>query len=351
VALNPTTYAADNAMLDSMCFTDFTLMKDYPRFVNSFSRYLHFSGLSEPFQRRLFGWHKAFQVYIGRGCAHECSYCGGSYEAHTLIGGRKCVAVRSVDSIVSSIQDLARFGFDSACLALDSFPLAKADECYIAIFEELKRLNLTLDIEVERYFLPSTRFLESFRGLAGKDSFITLSPHTQNERLRKDNGLYRYSNQDVEQCLVAMEDLGVNSLLCFTCGLPFETREDLENLAEYQQQLRKKFKRMRFKTCMIEIEPGSGMSRNPSKFGLQLDRSTFADYYRYHSLPAQNHWLEMGYKRSSCPDHAEVSKFFCRNFCERFKAGRASPLICNTLAVLWKVGAFRALDKVLPLKD
>ena len=30
VLLNPITYAADSAMLDSICFTDFTLMKDYP---------------------------------------------------------------------------------------------------------------------------------------------------------------------------------------------------------------------------------------------------------------------------------------------------------------------------------
>jgi len=351
VVLNPTTYVASSAMLDSMCFTDFTLMKDYPCFVKHFSRYMHIPGLSEPFQRLLFGWRKGFQVYMGRGCVHDCSFCGGSYEAHTLIGGRRCVAIRSVDSIVSSIRDLARFGFDSACLALDSFPLTEADDYYIAIFEELKRLNITLDIEVERYFLPSSRFLESFRGLAGKDSFLTLSPHTHNERLRRENGLYRYSNQDIEQCLAAMEELGVNSLLCFTCGLPFETREDLKNMAEYQRRLRKRFKRMRFKTCMIEIEPGSNMSRNPSKFGLQLERASFADYHRYHSQPSRNHWLEMGYSRCDCPDHAEVSEFFCSHFCERFKVGRASPLICNSLAALWKVGAFRALDKILAPKE
>jgi radical SAM superfamily enzyme YgiQ (UPF0313 family) len=351
VVLNPTTYVADSAMLDSICFTDFTLMKDYPRFVASFSRYVNMSGLSEPFQRVLFGWRKGFQVYIGRGCVHHCSYCGGAWESHKLIGGRQCISIRSVDSILASIGDLARFGFDSACLALDSFPLAKADDYYVAIFEGIQRLNLALDIEVERYYLPSPRFLESFRNLPGKGSFLTLSPHTHNEKLRIRNDLYRYSNQDIERCLNAMEELGVNSLLCFTCGLPFETREDLENMADYQHQLRKRFKRMRFKTCMIEIEPGSHMSRNPSKFGLQLERTTFADYYRYHSQPSQNHWLEMGYARRDCPDHAAVSEFFCSHFCERFKAGRASPLICNALAALWKVGAFRALDKILLLEE
>ena len=351
VTLNPTTYVADSAMLDSLCFTDFTLMKDYPCFVKSFSQYTHIPGLSGPFQRRFFDRRKEYQVYIGRGCVYDCSYCGGSNQAHNLIGGRKGVATRSVNSVVSSIRDLARFGFDSACLVVDSFPLAEADDYCIAILEELKRLNITLNIELDRNLLPSPRFLESFRGLAGKDSFLTISLYTQNEQLRRKNGFYRYSNQDIEQSLAAMEELGVNSLLGFTSGLPFETREDMENMAVYQRQLRKKFKRIRLKTNMIEIEPGSNMSRNPSKYGILPERSTFADYYRYHSRPAQNHWLEMGYERCDCPKHAEVSKFFCHNFCERFKAGRASPLFCNTLAVLWKVGAFRMLDKVLALKD
>lgn len=351
VALNPTTYVASSAMLDSMCFTDFTLMKDYPCFVKSFSRYVHIPGLSEPFQRLIFGGHKVYPVYIGRGCVHDCSFCGGSNEAHALIGGRRCVATRSVDSIVSSIRDLARFGFDSAGFYHDCCPPEQADSYYIAIFEELKRLNITLDIEVERYFLPNARFIESFRGLPGKRSSIALSPHTHNEQLRKKNGFYRYSNRAMEDCLDLMGAQGVNSVVFFACGLPFETREDLENMAEYQRQLRKRFKRMRVKTCMIEIEPGSDMSRNPSKFGLQLERVSFADYYRYHSQPSRNHWLEMGYARCDCPDHAEVSEFFCSHFCERFKAGRASPLICNFLAALWKVGAFRALDKILPLKE
>src|SRR5208337_2931905 len=70
VVLNPTTFVADSAMLDSMCFTDFTLMKDYPCFVKSFSRYLKIPGLSEPFQRLLFGGCKRFPVYMGRGCIH-----------------------------------------------------------------------------------------------------------------------------------------------------------------------------------------------------------------------------------------------------------------------------------------
>jgi len=350
IRLNPITYVADGAMLDSLCFTDFTLLKDYPYFVKFFSRYMHMPELSEGFQERLFGFQKGFQVYIGRGCVHECSYCGGSRESQVLIGMRKQVAVRSVEAIVGSIYDLARFGFGCACLALDSFPLAKADDYYIPIFEALKGRNIAMDIEVERYYLPSIAFLDSFRGLP-RNSFLTLSPHTQNEELRRANGLYRYSNEALEECLELMEKRRIHSLLCFTCGLPFETRDDLEHMAKYQRRLRKKFKQTRFKTCMIEIEPGSPMSRKAEVFGLELQRTTFLDYYRYHGQPGHNHWLEMGYRRSGCPDHEEVSEYFCRHFCERFKAGRASPIICNALGAMWKMKVFEAIDKILAIRD
>jgi len=351
VVSNPSTYVGSSAMLESMCFTDFTLMKDYPTFVSSFSRYVHTSEISEAFQHKLFGSHRAFQVYVGRGCVHNCSYCGGSREAHELIAGRQGIALRSVPAIVSSICDLQRYGFDSACLALDSFPLAQADKTYVEVFEELKRRDVGLHIEVERYFLPTPDFLDSFAGLAGKESFVTLSPHSHNEELRRRNGLYRYSNEELEKCLQLMERRGVNSLLCFTCGLPFETKQDLVEMATYQRQLRKKYRHMRFKTCMIEIEPGCAMSRNPERFGVVPDRSTFAGYYQYHSRPQQNHWQEMGYARGACPSHAEVSDFFCSHFCERFHAGWASPVICRAVEVMWKAGAFQALDKVLRFKE
>jgi len=351
VMVNPTSYVADSSMLDSICYTDFTLMKDYSCFVESFSRYMNMPGLSEATQRLLFGWHKGYQVYIGRGCVHGCSYCGGSREAHKLISGRNCISMRSVDSVLASIQDLERFGFDSACLALDSFPLAQADDYYAALFDGIRRLNLSLDIEVERYYPPSPRFIRSFRNLPGKGSFVTISPHTHNEELRKRNGLYRYSNQELEQCLTMMEEEGVKTLLCFTCGLPFESMEDLKSMAQYQRQLRRKFKQVRFKTCMIEIEPGSGMSRNPQAYGIQPQRSSFADYYRYHSQPLQNHWLEMGYDRRDCPEQQEVSHYFCRHFCERFKAGWASPLVCSATAAMWKLGAFSLIDRILTLKE
>jgi radical SAM superfamily enzyme YgiQ (UPF0313 family) len=348
--LNPISYVADAKMLDSICFTDFTLMKDWPVFVESFSRYMSLDGLSPATQKAIFGWKKVYQVLLGRGCNGNCSYCGGSREAQQIINNRSTVCMRSVDSVLASLQDLQRFGFDATCLALDPLPREKAEEFYIALFEGMQRLGISLSCEVERYSLPSREFLRRFRELLPGDSFVTLSPNSHSEEIRRKNGLYRYSNQELEDCLRVMDEEGVSCALFFTCGLPFENRDALKGMAQYQQELRKRFKRVQCKTSMIEIEPGSPMSRESGAYGVEPQRTTFEDYRRYHSQPFQNHFLEMGYERSGCPGQAETSHFFCSNFCSHFRTGGVHPLLartaCHAMSAMWKIGAFRLIDKI-----
>lgn len=347
---NPATYVADEAMLNRICFTDFTRMKDFQCFIDLFARYIRLDDASEALQRTLISKYTSYPVYIGRGCASNCSFCGGGHDAHLRIGGRTRVALRSAGAVISSVRDLARFGFEFACFTSDCVPPHLADQYYTRIFDEITQLQLPIQIEVERDFLPSPSFLDSFQHLPGKDSFITLSPHTQNEKLRAANGLHRYSNRDLEECLDRMEARGIHARICFTCGLPFETREDLEGLTLFQKDIRRRYKKAQLKTCVIEIEPGSRMSSNPSTYHLSLDRTSFLDYYHYHSDPGRDHWLEMGYTRQGCPQNSEVKSFFCTHFCEKIGAGRFSPMLCDSLAVLRKAGAFRLVDGILALR-
>ena len=204
---------------------------------------------------------------------------------------------------------------------------------------------------LERYSLPGKHFVESFRGLPRKTSSVALSIHTHNEQLRRRNGLFRYSNRDLEDSLALMESVGIRSQLFFACGLPFETRQDLEDMFVYQQTLRKRFKSLGMRTAMIEIEPGSLMSRDPKSWNIRLERSSFAEYYHYHGQAGRNHYQEMGYLRRGLPARQEVTDYFCRHFCEKIHAGRLSPYVCDTVEGLRKLGAFRIVDKVLSFRD
>ena len=97
VRLNPVSFLADQPLLDSISFTDFTLMKDYPLFVESFSRYMNLPNLSEAAQKRILRNRKVYPVFLGRGCPNACSYCGGGRESHIAINNRRRVSMRSVD--------------------------------------------------------------------------------------------------------------------------------------------------------------------------------------------------------------------------------------------------------------
>jgi len=352
VRMNPINYVADRETLDSICYTDFTLMKDYPVFVSSFSRYMSLNGLSQPSQRRLFHWKKSYPLMLGRGCFYRCSYCGGSSTAQKIINNRTRVCYRSVEPVLESLADLQRFGFEFAHVPFDPMPPEEADEFYLPFFEGIVERGIPLPMEVERYCIPSRRFIRAFRTIPGSDeSFVTLSVHSQSEELRRKNQLYRYSNEELENGLSVMEEEGVNCVVFFTCGLPFETEDDLRGMAEYQAKLRKKFSRVRCKTSMIEIEPCSELSQHPDHYQLVPRRMSFADYYRYHSCPSRNHFLEMGYDRVGCPDCQSVSHFFCDHFCSHFRTGRIPPLACKALCgvagAMWRLRMFTALDKVV----
>jgi len=355
VKINPIAYTADREMLDSIRYTDFSLMKDYPTFVSSFSRYMSLNGVSQASQRMLFRWKRAYPLMLGRGCIYKCSFCGGSSPAQKVINNRTGVCYRSVEKVLESLEDLHRYGFEFAHVPFDPMPAHQADDFYIPFLEGIVQRRIPLPLELERYSPPSRPFVQAFRRIpASGESFVTLSLHTPIEELRRKNNLHRYSNAELETCLAMMEQEGVNSVVFFTCGLPFETPEDSQEMAEYQTYLRQKFSRVRCKSSMIEIEPCSELSQHPHHYQLVPHRTTFADYYRYHSSPSRNHFLELGYDHPGWPDHQEFSRFFCNHFCSHFRTGRIPPSACKVLCCLsgatWRTGAFKIIDGAVALR-
>jgi hypothetical protein len=160
--------------------------------------------------------------------------------------------------------------------------------------------------------------------------------------------LFFFSNQALEENLAMMDEEGVDCLLFFAIGLPFETAEDLEATAKYQKFLKNRFKRVKLMTFVIEIEPGGRLSNHPEAFEVTLHRSSFADYCEYHALPGQNHFQETGYYRKGCPTPDQVAEIFCKQFCPRAKVkGGLAPLICNAVSFAWKTGALHLVDKIL----
>lgn len=348
VKLNPVSYLADETLLNSISFTDFNLMKDYPIFVESFSRYMNIPSVSDAMQRRIFRNRRGYPVFLGRGCPHACDYCGGGRESHININSRTRLSMRSVESVTASLEDIERFGFDFVFLSYDPLPCTRAEQFYLALFDQVKQRNIRLSFEIERWQLPTRKFIRAVRDTLPSSSMISITLNSSSERVRKKNGLFFFSNQALEECLTMMDEEGVDCLLFFAIGLPFETAQELEGTAQYQKYIRSRFKRVKILTFMIEIEPGARLTNNPEAFEVELHRSTFADYYHYHSRPTQNHFLETGYDRKGCPKPEQVADIFCKQFCSRAKVrGALAPVICNVASLIWKTGIVQLVDKIL----
>ncbi len=217
VFLGPVSYVADESMLNGISYTDFSLMKDYRVFVEFFSRSMNVTGLSLRSQRLLTGWDKSYPVFLGRGCSYNCSYCGGSREAQQIINNRSAVCMRAVSTVLDSLRDLERFGFECAYLAFDPLPVEESEEFYAALFDGIKRLGISINLEIERFSLPTPGFIRKFGQSLGKGSFITLSPNSHSEDIRKKNGLFRYSNRELEECLEVMDKEEVRCVVYFSC--------------------------------------------------------------------------------------------------------------------------------------
>jgi hypothetical protein len=211
----------------------------------------------------------------------------------------------------------------------------------------MRSAGVSINIELERWSIPGSRFLETFKEALPPASVIVLTLHSHNEELRKKNGLYRFGNAQLLDCLEEINSRGLPCVLFFTCGLPFERRSDLEGMARYQRELKRRFPSLRIKTCMIEIEPGCAIAREAQRFGVSLQRSSFSDYLTYHGRRKSNQYLALGYRRPGLPDTRELRLFFCRNFCNRFNAGVLSSTLCGAVSLLRRLGAVKLLDMAL----
>lgn len=353
IRMNPISYVGDHKTIDTVSYTDFTLMKDYPTFVDSFSRFAHLNDISEILQKVVIGKRKMFPVFLGRGCVYSCSFCGGSREAQKNINNRKGFCLRSVEGVLDSLRDLQRFGFDLVNFPLDPPPVLTREEFYCEVFEGMKKENISLTVELERYHLPTPKFIKRFRDLLRKDSWITISPGSHNEEIRRKNGLYRYSNAELEECLRVCDEEGVNCLVCFSAGLPFEGEDDLKEMGRYLRRLQREFKRVKCSARIIEVEPASPMSSHSNAYDLTPHRLSFMDYYRYHGEAGRNHFLETGYDRAGCPTPAEMKDMFCRHLCTRFNRRWvpqfARTALCSTAAMVWQSGLAGLLDKIIGL--
>lgn len=228
---------------------------------------------------------REFDVYVGKGCAYNCLYCGGCKDAHATISNRSMPIFRPTSEVIHDIRNLEANGMEKVCLNFGPF----GDEKYY--HDLLNRLGRTrLDVTFSPYRLPSrgllTALLSSFQSCT-----VEFSPETGSERLRRrfwDMNLSKpyYSNGRLLQALRYIDALhgDIEPLVYFITGLPFETEKNFEATKTLAKEMATEFKdafsepQMQIICHPLFLEPASPIDARAEELNMIKLRTTFEDY-------------------------------------------------------------------------
>jgi radical SAM superfamily enzyme YgiQ (UPF0313 family) len=324
---NSITFSADTESIESLDFASLHYLDhntEYRTFFKAPFTWSVNASRKENLGKKVGGASNVFPLMIGRGCPVNCSFCGGSRDAQVLLCRRKKpFFLRSIQSIVDTMEKAISFGYDSFIVCFD--PMPHNDTFYIEVFKEVRKRKLICGMGFESWGLPTQRFIQEFsKTFDPRSSYIALSPETGSEEIRKRNKGFFYTNQQFTEVMQWIETEGIQSVVYLTIGLPGENSSHIEETYKFSKEIRKKFHKSL--DCIlllpVQIEPGAPMFENPSQYGIDSERSCFEDFYKFHSRADSNPYTFFGYVSDSLKEAndnvATFSEYLCRKRCDKF---------------------------------
>jgi radical SAM superfamily enzyme YgiQ (UPF0313 family) len=220
-------------------------------------------------------------ITTARGCKFECSYCGGCKSAHKVLSGREGLIIRSPEKVANELKRLEQMGVTQACFAYDIAELG--DDYWKSLFSLIRLQGIKLGLYNECFQMPSNEFVKEFvQNSIPEHSCLCFSPLSGNERVRRMNGKH-FSNAQLFNILDLLSQYETYILIYFSLNLPGETAETILESADLARDIYQFYPNRFLKiiNSMHTIDPLSPMSTNAEHFGIQVNMSSFLDFYNY----------------------------------------------------------------------
>ncbi len=168
IRANEVTYNIDRDTLSDISFCEMTYLYDYELYIKAVEEKL------------------GFPLFIGRGCAFNCRYCGGSMLSFRLHSGRTKPVVRSIGSVIKDLKRIKDF-------TRKIYMCYENNRLYIKnLLEEMKKdksLVKTFQLNYGAWHLFDSEFLELYRDIFILDGKVKpvfeLSPEVFDDKVRQ----------------------------------------------------------------------------------------------------------------------------------------------------------------------
>jgi radical SAM superfamily enzyme YgiQ (UPF0313 family) len=357
IICNDVTYCGDEKILNELCFANMELLENYRTYIDYVSLpFIVVKGVPKKLNFKMFTARcKLFPLCVGRGCAFDCTWCGGSYTPQKEhISCRRKVVWRPYDAVIADIKQALNYGYEAMYTVFDPTP---ADQSYfVGLFKRIQDEGLSkkLGWMHEATGVTSKEFVDEFAETFSEDfRVIALSPETGNEEIRRRNKGYFSTNAQFLDMLDYINEKKVNVEVFFTYGIPGENEELIKDTYKMRNDIVKKYGRRNcLRALSIEIEPGAPWQMEPEKYGIVTSRKTFADFLKTHSQSTVGTYTELGYyipdyfKEPLDPKNPEsdfakrLQKIKCDHFCFIHPDGRktSSPfwgrMLCRSMRTM-----------------
>ncbi len=357
---NGVSYCADEKLLNELRFANMELLDNYRTYIDYVSLpFMVVKGISKKLNFKMFTARvKLFPLCVGRGCAFDCTWCGGSFTSQREhISCRKRVVWRGYDAVIADIKRALGYGYQAMYTVFDPTP---TDQSYfVGLFRRLRKEGLTRELGWmhEATGVTSREFVDEFAETFSPEfRVIALSPESGNEEVRKRNKGHFCSNSEYFEMLEYITSKKVNVEVFFTYGIPGENEELLKDTYRMRNEIVKRYGRRNcLRALSIEMEPGAPWQIDPGRYGIVTSRKTFADFLSVHSRERAGTYTDLGYYIPGYfkepldavdpgGDFANrLQKLKCRHFCFIHPDGRktSSPfwgrMLCRTMGFVRSV--------------